>query len=416
MAQREQRVIVVGGGFGGLKAAKTLSRAGVKVVLLDGNNYHLFQPLLYQVATAGLEPEQIAKPIRSVLAREKNVEFLMAKAKGVNLRDHLVETTEGELPYDHLILAVGAETWIPEVPSLKNHSLVMKSLMDAIRIRNHILRSFEKANSRSSEEERKALLTFSVAGAGPTGVEMAGALAELVGAVQGRDYPQLDSRYFRVILLEKAPSVLPGFPEGLRDAASRILQRKGVELKLGKGVVGFQGDEVELEDGEVIVSKTLIWCAGVRGSNLLGQLGIPLSKDGRIVVEPTLQIPGHPEVYVIGDAAYLEIDGHPLPMMAPAAIQMGESAAKNILRNMKGEASLPFHYRDAGLLATIGGNAAVAKVYGLELKGFSAWFVWLLVHILAIIGFRNKLMVLINWAWDYLFHEREDRIIVNPQN
>lgn len=416
MSAKEPRVAIVGAGFGGLRAAKNLSKAGAKVLLIDQNNYHLFQPLLYQVATAGLEPEQIARPVRAILARQKNVQFVMARVESVDLSSKRVETKEGEFPYDYLIMALGAETSFPEVPGLGSHALPLKDLMDAIRIRNHLLRCFERANLERNEKARHASLTFSVAGAGPTGVEMAGALSELVGVVHRRDYPHLDRKEFRVILVEKAQWVLPGFPERLRMAATNILVRKGVELRLGRTVRGFDGQNLELDHEEVIPSATLIWCGGVRGPSLLQKLGLPLSLDGRLMVEPTLQVPGHPEVYVIGDSAYFEEEGHPLPMMAPVAIQMGELASKNILRCTRGEGPLVFRYRDPGLLATIGKNAAVAKIHGLELEGFLAWFVWLLVHLLAIVGFRNRLMVLINWAWDYIFYEREDRIIVRSKD
>lgn len=415
MAKGQETIVVVGGGFGGLRAVKALANAQAKVVLVDQNNYHLFQPLLYQVATAGLEPEQIAKPIRSILGRQENFDFLMAKVEALDLSDRRIKTTAGDLGYDYLILAVGASTWFPGIPGLADHALPLKTLMDAIRIRNHVLRCFERASTTNDPEARQALLTLAVAGAGPTGVEMAGALSELLRVVQRRDYPRLNSKAYKVMLLEAAGSVLPGFPENLSKAALGILRSKGVEVRLGISVQGFDGHILSLSSGEQAPCNTLIWAAGVKGQGLLQALGLETSPQGRLIVEPTLQIPGHPEAYAIGDAAHFEIDGRTLPMMAPVAIQMGELAAANIMRQLKGEEPLPFRYRDPGLLATIGKNAAVASIRGLELKGFPAWAVWLLVHILAIVGFRNRLMVLINWAWDYLFYDREDRIIVTPE-
>lgn len=415
MAKGQTTVVVVGGGFGGLRAARTLARADARVLLIDQNNYHLFQPLLYQVATAGLEPEQIAKPIRPILARQRNFEFLMAKVRSVDLAARRLQTTVGEIPYDYLILAVGAKTWFPPVAGLEAHALPLKTLMDAIRIRNHVLRCFEQACTFPEPSARRALLTLAVAGAGPTGVEMAGALSELVRVVQRRDYPTLEPELFRVILIEAAESILPGFPKGLSQEAAGILERKGVEVRVSTSVEHFDGQVLRLTGGESMPCRTLVWAAGVRGHGLLQELPVRTSPQGRLLVEPTLQLPGFPEAYAIGDAAHFEEQGKPLPMMAPVAIQMGDLAAENLMRQLRGEKPIPFRYRDPGLLATIGKNAAVARIRGLELKGFPAWVVWLLVHLLAIVGFRNRLMVLINWAWDYLFYDREDRIIVVPE-
>jgi len=415
MSQWDKTVVAVGAGFGGLRAVRALAGAPARVLLVDQNNYHLFQPLLYQVATAGLEPEQIAKPVRSILGRQRNFDFLMARVEAVDLSAKSLRTTGGDLNYDYLILAVGAQSWFPEIPGLASNALPLKGLMDAIRIRNHVLRCFEQASTARSREARQALLTLAVAGAGPTGVEMAGALSELVRVVRRRDYPRMDPAGFRVLLVEMARCVLPGFPERLSRAAAQILERKGVELRLGTSVEGFDGQMLRLAGGEGIPCKTLIWAAGVRGTGLVQELGVRISRQGRLLVEQTLQIPGHPEAYAIGDAAHFESSGHPLPMMAPVAIQMGELAAANIARQLRGDRPLSFRYRDPGLLATIGKNAAVASIHGLQMKGFAAWVVWLLVHLLAIVGFRNRLMVLINWAWDYLFYDREDRIIVDPR-
>lgn len=409
-------IVVVGAGFGGLRAVRALAGAPARVLLVDQNNYHLFQPLLYQVATAGLEPEQIAKPIRSILGRQENFDFLMARVKAVDLAARRIRTTAGDVSYDYLILAVGAQSWFPPIPGLKGHALPLKTLMDAIRIRNHVLGCFEQASTACDPMARKGLLTLAVAGAGPTGVEMAGALSELVRVVQRRDYPRLDPKFFEVLLLETADCVLPGFPPGLSMAAARILKNKGVKVRTGTSVEGLDGQALSLSGGHSIPCNTLIWAAGVRGGRLVQDLGLETSPQGRLIVEPTLQVPGHPEVYAIGDAAHFESDGRPLPMMAPVAIQMGELAAANILRRLEGKDSFPFRYRDPGLLATIGKNAAVARIRGMELKGFPAWVVWLLVHLMAIVGFRNRIMVLINWAWDYLFYDREDRIIVNPRS
>ncbi|MEJ5377548.1 MAG: NAD(P)/FAD-dependent oxidoreductase [bacterium] len=416
MAKGQNSIVVVGAGFGGLRAVRVLARADARVILLDQNNYHLFQPLLYQVATSALEPEQVAKPIRSIVGRQKNLQFLMARVRSLDLASRKLTTTAGSISYDYLILALGAQTWFPEIPGLKSHALPLKTLMDAIRIRNHVLRCFEKASTTEDLVARKALLTLAVAGAGPTGVEMAGALSELVRVVQRRDYPSMNPEDFRVMLVEASDCVLGGFPPALRQAAVRILKKKGVEIRLSTSVEQFDGEFLKLSGSESMACNTLIWAAGVRGRSLLQELGVKTSPQGRLLVEATLQVPGYPEVYAIGDGVHLESGGKCLPMMAPVAIQMGEMAAMNIMRQLGGQEPLPFRYRDPGLLATIGKNAAVAKIHGLELKGFPAWVVWLLVHLLSIVGFRNRIMVLINWAWDYLFYDRQDRIIVTSQD
>jgi len=410
---RPQRptVVIVGAGFGGLRAARALRKAPVDVILLDRHNYHLFQPLLYQVATAGLEPEQIAKPVRAILRRQGNFEFRMLEVTGLDAEARRVLTAQGPVSYDHLIFAVGGETNYFGLESISRHGFGLKDVPDAIRIRNHVLRQFEHAMLEADPERRRALLTFVVVGGGPTGVEMAGALSELIRLVLVKDYPRLNIKDVRVLLLEATDRLLASMPARLREAAAETLWRKHVEVRFGAAVADYDGDRVLLKGGEVIPARTLIWAAGAKAVELTARLGLPTSRQGRVPVEPTLQVPGHPEIFVIGDAAYVEADGAPLPMMAPVAIQMAETAVTNIVRALRAERPVAFRYRDPGSLATIGRNAAVAYLRGFGFTGFPAWVVWLVVHIIQLIGFRNKLFVLLNWAWDYFFFERAARLI-----
>jgi len=404
-------VVVVGAGFGGLRAARALRRAPVQVVLLDRNNYHLFQPLLYQVATAGLEPEEIAKPARAILRGQKNFDFRMVEVTRVDFAAKRLETSAGPIAYDFLVLAPGGETNFFGLDSMQRHGLGLKDIPDAIEIRNHVLTCFEQAMLEPDAERRRALLTFIVVGGGPTGVEMAGALSELIRLVLVKDYPRLNIKDVRILLLEATDKLLAAMPERLREAAGKTLWRKYVEVRFGASVADYDGDRIRLKSGEVIPAQTVIWAAGVRASSLNGTLGVPMGRQGRIPVEPTLQVTGHPEVFIIGDAAYREENGEPLPMVAPVAIQMGQSVGRNIKRQLRGQPLEPFRYRDQGTLATIGRNAAVANVFGVQASGFIAWVMWLGIHIIQLIGFRNKLFVLINWAWDYFFYERAARLI-----
>ena len=380
-------------------------------MLVDRNNYHLFQPLLYQVATAGLEPEEIAKPARAILRGQKNFDFRLLDVTRVDFAARRLETSAGPIAYDYLVLAPGGETNFFGLDSLQRHGLGLKDIPDAVAIRNHVLTCFEQAMLEPDAERRRALLTFIVVGGGPTGVEMAGALSELIRLVLVKDYPRLNIKDVRILLLEASDKLLAALPERLREAAGKTLWRKYVEVRFGASVADYDGRQARLKSGEVIPAQTVIWAAGVRASPLNATLGLPTARQGRVPVETTLQLKDHPEVFIIGDAAYREQDGEPLPMVAPVAIQMGQSVARNIRRDLRRQPLEPFRYRDQGTLATIGRNAAVAKVYGVEASGFVAWVMWLGIHIIQLIGFRNKLFVLINWAWDYFFYERAARLI-----
>jgi NADH dehydrogenase len=405
------RVVIVGAGFGGIHAARALRRADVDVVLLDRNNYHLFQPLLYQVATAGLTPSEIAYPVRAILRKQRNASFRVEEVTGVDFEARTLRATSGPIPYDHLILAIGAQTNFFGLTGVERHGFALKDVRDAVAIRNHVLQCFERAVLERDPERRTALLTFVVAGGGPTGVEMAGALSELMRLVLKKDYEDLDLADVRVILVESLGRLLSGMPESLGEAARTSLERKSVRTRFGAVVEDYDGTRVRLKGGETIAACTLIWAAGAKAATLTTTLGIAMGKSARIVVEPTLQVKGHPEVWVVGDAAYLEAEGAPLPMMAPPAIQMGELAARNIERVLAGRPLVPFRFEDPGSLATIGRNSAVAYVHGMKFTGFVAWMVWLFVHLVQLIGFRNRIVVLVNWAWDYFLYERAVRLI-----
>jgi NADH dehydrogenase len=411
MNRKEPRVVIIGAGFAGIQAAKELRGSPVQVVMLDRNNYHLFQPLLYQVAMALLPPAEIAYPVRAIFRKQANFHFRLAEVQKVDLAQKLVQTSNGPVPYDYLIVAVGSETNTFHLESVARNGFGLKDLSDATRIRNHILKVFEQASQETDPEAQKALKTFVIAGGGPTGVESAGALAELIHLALSKDFPEMDLRDIRVILLEASDRLLAGFPPELSQAAANTLQKKQVEIRFGAVVTGYDGKQVLLQNGEKIPARTLIWVAGVRAANLLNGLGLQQARQGRVCVDPTLQAPGHPEVFIVGDAAYLEKDGQPLPMMAPVAIQQGKTAARNIRRILSDQQLEQFEYHDPGSMATIGRNAAVARVKGLKFHGFPAWVVWLGVHLFWLIGFRNRLLVLVNWAWDYFFYEWAVRLI-----
>src|SRR6266566_5848676 len=337
-------VVIVGAGFGGLRAARALRKSPVNVVLVDRHNYHLFQPLLYQVATAGLEPEEIARPVRAILRRQSNVEFRMTEVTGLDAGGKRIETTDGPIAYDYLILGVGGQTNYFGLESVPRHGFGLKDIPEAIRIRNHVLHAFERAMLEADPERRRAELTFVVVGGGPTGVEMAGALSELIRLVLVKDYPRLNVKDVRVLLLEATDRLLAAMPAPLAEAAAKKLWDKMVEVRYGAAVADYDGQTVRLKGGEVVPARTLIWAAGVRAASLAAQLGLPTAAQGRVRVEPTLQVAGHPEVYLIGDAAYVEDGGKPLPMVAPVAMQMAQVAAQNIRRGLAGTQPTAFRF------------------------------------------------------------------------
>jgi NADH dehydrogenase len=410
--QKLPHVVILGAGFGGLKAAQKLANVPVRITLIDRQNYHLFQPLLYQVAIAGLVPSQIAYPLRAIFRRQKNLSFLMGEVTAIDFEAHFVKLEGSVLAYDYLILAVGGRTNFFGMESLERNAFQLKNIESAIAARNHLLGIFEQANREADPEKRLALLTFAVVGGGPTGVETAGALAELITHVMAKDYPHMDLNEVHVLLLEAGSSVMPSYPDGLRKATHDLLQGKKVEVMTNTKLAEYNGEQIILSDGRQIAARTLIWTAGVRAAELVDELGVGQAASGRVMTEPSLQLPGHPEVFVIGDAAYfVNGNGQPLPMLATVAQQQADAAVKNLRKILKGEKTEGFHYKDPGLLATIGRNAAVARIWGLSFSGFIAWVIWVGLHIYRLIGFRNRLVVLINWAWDYFFYDTQVRLI-----
>jgi len=379
--------------------------------VVDRTNHHVFQPLLYQVATASLSPSQIAYPIRGVLRRQANTRVLLAEVRSADPAARKVMLRDGELAYDYLILAAGARhsyfghpEWEPLAPGLK-------TLDDALRIRGRILLAFERAERESDPERRRALLTFVVVGGGPTGVELAGAIGEIACQVMARDFRTIDTRETRTILVEAGPRLLPAFPAQLSEKAERSLERLCVEVRTGAPVTAVEPGAVRV-GGEQISSETVLWAAGVAPSPVARSLGVPLDRAGRVVVNADLTIPGHPEVFVIGDlAACADASGQPLPGLAPVAIQQGEYAARAIMAATRGEPRRPFRYRDKGTMATIGRAAAVVNLGRLRLSGYPAWLLWCFIHIMWLIGFRNRFLVMIEWAWAYLRFERSARLI-----
>jgi NADH dehydrogenase len=404
-------VVIVGGGFGGLAAARGLGRAPVDVTIVDRANHHLFQPLLYQVATAALSPADIASPIRQIVHRQRNTRVLLDEVTGVDLGTRRVLLRQGALSYGFLVLASGAthsyfghDEWMHHAPGLK-------SIEDALDIRRRMLVAFEQAERETDRDAVRQWLTFVVVGGGPTGVEMAGAFAEIARHTLARDFRRIDPRMARVILVESGPRLLAAYPEDLSEKAKTQLEGLGVQVWSGATVTRIDDHGVEVGSDRV-ASRTVVWGAGVQASPLGRALGVPVDRVGRVRVEPELTVPGHAEVFVIGDLAAFEQDGRPVPGVAPAALQMGAHAAVNVQRAVRGEPLAPFLFRDKGSLATIGRSRAVGLIGRLHLSGFVAWLAWIFVHIFTLIGFRNRLVVLFTWTWAYLTWQRSARLII----
>jgi NADH:ubiquinone reductase (H+-translocating) len=417
MSQQRPNVVIVGAGFGGLEAAKALARAAVDVTVIDRQNHHCFQPLLYQVATAALSPAEIAWPTRHILRRQANATVLMAEVTGVDADGRRVLTSAGPIPYDYLVLATGAthsyfgnDDWAEFAPGLKR-------IEDATRIRRSILLAFEQAELAHDDAERRRLLTFVIVGGGATGVEMAGAIAEIARQTLAMDFRRIDPRSAHIMLLEAGPRVLPTLPDDLSDYAARTLTRMGVDVKTSTRVTRVDRRGVDLDPGRIDAS-TVIWAAGVVASPAANWLGVERDRAGRALVGPDLSVPGRPDVFVIGDAAAVKDDkGQPVPGMAPGAKQMGRYVGRLIAARIAGRSLPPFRYRHLGDLATIGRRAAVVKFGNLRLKGFVGWVFWSVVHIYFLIGLKNRFIVAFTWFWDYITFHRGARLIteVPPQ-
>ena len=406
-----KRVVVVGGGFGGLWAVRALRSACVDITLIDQCNHHVFQPLLYQVATAGLAAPSIAAPLRHILRKQRNVTVLMGNVQTLDLAARHVYVGEEAFGYDFLVIAAGAthayfgrDDWVQHAPGLK-------TLTDALAIRARVLTAFERAEMETDPRLREAWLTFAVIGAGATGVELAGTLAEIARHTLAPEFRRSNPRLARVLLIEAGSRVLANFAPELSAKAAAQLTRLGVTVRTGQAVTALGSDHIELGD-ERIETRTILWAAGVAASRLGGKLGAPLDRTGRVVVQPDLTLPEHPEVFVVGDLAAITSNGRPVPGVAPAAKQMGAYAAKCIVSSLARRPRSAFRYRDFGALATIGRRAAVVEMHGLKLSGTLAWCFWLAAHIFFLIGFRNRLVVLLDWAWAYFTYDRSARIIV----
>ena len=411
------RVLIIGGGFGGLKTAQALARVPVEVTLIDKQNHHCFQPLLYQVATATLTPADIAWPIRSILSGQRNATVLMANAEGVDVDHRIVRTDGGEFRYDQLVIATGAthayfghEEWARYAPGLKH-------IQDATEIRRRILTAFERAELTTDAAQRRALMTIVVVGGGPTGVEMAGAIADMAQEALPRDFRNVDPTKARVLLVEAGPRVLPAFPEDLSAYARRALESRGVEVQTGTPVTAIGPERVSLGDPE-IMAGAIVWAAGVAASGAADWLGVDRDGAGRVKVNSDLTVPGHDEIFVIGDtAAVFDANGKAVPGVAPAAKQMGRYVASVIAARVEGRpAPAPFRYRHQGELATIGRKAAVVKLRRTTMKGFVGWAFWGIAHIYFLIGLRNRIAVAFSWLWDYVTFGRRSRLIIEPAN
>jgi NADH dehydrogenase len=408
-------VVVVGAGFGGLNVVRALRDADVNVTLVDANNFHLFQPLLYQVATAGLDADDIAYPVRGTLRRQRNARFRLGRVTGVDFAARAVTLRDGaELHYDVLVLAIGAVSASFGVPGVEEHALELKSLADAEQVRGHLLSRIERASADGADgSANDGALDVVIVGGGPTGVELAGGIRELYDKVLARDFPDLDVRSATITLVEATDRVLGTFAPKLSASAAKELTKRRVALELGTGVARVVPGGVELADGRTIRGGTVIWAAGVRANPLAAELGLDIGRGGRVVVDPDLRVAGHPDVFVIGDvAASPSGDGAALPQVAQVAIQGGRHVGRQIRRILAGEPTERFRYKDKGSMATIGRNAAVAQLPGgLTLTGPIGWIAWLGLHLLYLIGFRNRANVLVNWAWNYLTYDRGARLL-----
>jgi NADH:ubiquinone reductase (H+-translocating) len=411
-------VVIIGGGFGGLDAARALAHAPVRVTLIDRHNYHLFQPLLYQVATASLSPGDIASPIRWILRKQKNIQVLLAEARAIDAPARRVVLDRGELTYDYLIVATGAAHSYFGHPEWASRAPGLKTLDDALEIRRQVLLAFEAAERETDDGRRRRLLTFVIVGGGPTGVELAGALAEIARQSLPQDFRSINPRSSRILLLEGGPAILPQFPDELRTAARLALERLGVDVRASSIVTAVNESGVVVSAGgsaESIAAQTVLWAAGVAASPLATSVNVPLDRTGRLTPSPTLAMTEYPEVFVVGDLCAFMQDGHQLPGVAQVAMQQGAHAARNIIRALAGEALQPFRYRDYGTMATIGRGSAVGDVFGVKISGFFGWIFWIFLHIFWLIGFRNRFVVITEWAWAYATLQRRVRLITGEK-
>ncbi len=409
------RVVIIGGGFGGIELAKKLSREDIQIVLLDKNNYHTFQPLLYQVATGGLEPDSIAFPIRKIFKHQNNFIFRMAEVLRINPEHNAIETSIGEIEYDYLILATGSRTNFFGMTDVATHAVPMKTIPEALNLRSLVLQNFEKALLTVDLPERDSLMTFVVVGGGPTGIETAGALGELKNHILPRDYPELDINKMQIHIIEKSDRLVNAMSNQSSIKAEEFLKRFDVNVWLNTGVTSYDGKKIIFSNGKQLLSQSVIWAAGVAGASIPG-LGEKASFGNRIKVDCYNRVAGHANIFALGDVAAVVTaknpNGH--PMLAPVAIQQGSCLANNLSRLLRNEELIPFQYQSLGVMATVGRNHAVVELPFVKFQGILAWFVWMFVHLMTLVGFRNRLVVFVNWTWSYFSYDRGLRLIIRP--
>jgi len=413
----KKRIIIAGGGFAGLKLARKLANSPYQIVLIDKHNYHQFQPLFYQVATAGLEPSSISFPLRKIFQKRPNIHFRMASLLKVNSDDKMIETDIGTMQYDYLVLAMGVSTNYFGMESIIKNTIPMKSVSEAIYLRNRILMNFEKALNESQREDIDPLLNFVIVGGGPTGVELSGALAEMKKSVLPKDFPELDFSKMQIHLLEAAPNLLSGMSEQAYKTALKYLQKLGVQVQLNAMVSGYEDGKIKIKDREPIRSDTVIWAAGVAGEGIDGLPDEIFNRAKRIIVDRHNRVADYPEIFAIGDLAYMETDKYPKghPQVAQVAIQQAGLLAENFKRINQSRDLIPFEYKDKGSLATVGRKLAVADLPLVKLKGFTAWLLWLFVHLMQLVGIKNRFFVFMNWWWNYVLYDQSLRVLIRPK-
>jgi len=412
-----KRVVIIGGGFGGLKLARDLVDKKIQVVLVDKNNYHMFQPLFYQVATAGLEPSAISFPFRKAFQESKNIHIRLAEVTSVNTKENFLNTSIGKINYDYLVLAIGADTNFFGNQKIMSHSMPMKSVSEALGIRNKILENYEQALGTEDKEEQQAMMNIVVVGGGPTGVEVSGALAEMKKQILPKDFPELDFKYMQVSLVEASPKLLNVMSANASQKAKQYLEKLSVNLFLNTRVTDYDGKTVTLSNGTTLKARTLIWAAGVKGNTMEGIPAETIIANNRIKVDSYNKVEGFENVYAIGDIAYMTEEEYPKghPQVAQVAIQQGEALAKNLENIIANKPLKPFHYKDLGSMATVGRNLAVVDLPHIKFQGLLAWLVWMFIHLMSIVGMKNRLIIFINWAWSYATYDQSLRLIIRPK-
>jgi len=412
-----KRVVIIGGGFGGLKLARDLVNKKIQVVLVDKNNYHMFQPLFYQVATAGLEPSAISFPFRKAFQESKNIHIRLAEVTSVNTKENFLNTSIGKINYDYLVLAIGADTNFFGNQKIMSHSMPMKSVSEALGIRNKILENYEQALGTEDKDEQQAMMNIVVVGGGPTGVEVSGALAEMKKQILPKDFPELDFNYMQVSLIEASPKLLNVMSANASQKAKQYLEKLSVNLFLDTRVVDYDGKTVSLSNGTTLKARTLIWAAGVKGNTMEGIPTETIVANARIKTDRYNKVEGLENVYAIGDVAYMTEEKYPKghPQVAQVAIQQAEALAKNLENIIANKPLKQFHYKDLGSMATVGRNLAVVDLPYIKFQGFLAWLVWMFIHLMSIVGMKNRLIIFINWAWNYATYDQSLRLIIRPK-